>query len=832
MLAQLFYVPLIIQADILTTSFLSFLYSKQDSDSDSGSGSDDDSWGSGSDDSSSSDEEDNPYAELKGRARWLKKTPVAGKKKPKDEKEKTKVQKVTGEEKPSKVTSRDYDAIRAPKSILKEEGLTAAILNRKVKEIASQRGRRGTDPRMLLRQLEGLSRLSTKFGARIEVPILMYVISAQFGLQRSMDDYMDTATWRSCATYLSRIADVIVDDGYRLGVETIDEADMVLGGSKTSNKMKAAASADGGAMAAVAAETKLVNPHTGEPETEDERAERLRVEQFEAMSDEEKKTIPVVGSLSLHLSRLEEEYTKSLLNISHHSSEYISRLRDESKLVALLTRMQSYFEREDQSPEAAVLAESRIEHLYYRHDSIARQVDKAAKFYNQYGEISMLHPACVSNSKGEGDAALSHPAASSGKPSPEDEDVVTDYTSLIGGLCTYVYKHGTDGAKTRATICHVYHHALHDRYLEARDLLLMSHLQENIYEVGDITTMILFNRMMVTLGMCAFRQGRIWEAHQCLSEICSSRVRELLAQGVSMGRFSDKTPEQEKAEKRRQVPYHQHINLDLLEACHLISAMLLEIPNMAAASVAGEGANSRRSRPISRSFRKYHDMYDHQVFTGPPEQTRDFVMRAAKNLMKGDWKSCVDLCCQLEVWNLLPGDGAAASVKTMLESKIKLEGLRTYLFAFSAQYDSLSLSQLCAMFEMTKNEVHSVVSKMMINRELFASWDQPTETIVLRKAEPNSLQVMALQFAEKAANLVEANERLLDAASGNHGFRDDWGGDNDRGGQGRGNRFGNRRDGGGRGGGGRGRGGGGRGRRDGGGRGRGGQGGRGGNRRR
>ncbi len=743
----------------------------------SGSGSDDDDsdsevdWDASDSDDDSSDDDAGGLGELKGRARWLKKTVVKVEKKDRIKKVDD-GKKAESSKKESLVSSKDHEAIRAPKSVIPLEGLTAALLNKKVKEIASSRGRRGTDPRMLVRQFEGLSRLSMKFGPRVEIPILMYVISAQFSLQRTMDDYMDTGTWRSCATYLKRISSVITDGGYKLGVEMIDEADMILGAKGGANKkrMKAAAMGVGGAMEAVAADEKLVNPHTGEAETSDERLERLRVEQEEAMTEEEKKTIPVVGSYALHLVRLEEEYTKSLQKISHHTQEYVTRLRDEASLVCLLAQAKSYFEREGMVNETAQMAQLHLEHIYYRHDSIARQVDKASEFYEKYGEVSMLHPVCVTKHAATGveiDTATTHPAASSGKPALDDSKSVaenTNYTALVGKLCTYIYKHGTEQAKKRSTICHVYHHALHDRFTEARDLLLMSHIQEVIYDVDDITTMIMFNRMMVQLGMCAFRKGRIWEAHQCLTEICSSRARELLAQGVSMGRYIDKTPEQEKAEKRRQVPYYQHINLDLLEGCHLISAMLLEIPNIAAASV--PGTDPRRTRPISRSFRKYQDIYSHQVFTGPPEQTRDHVMRASVALSKGDWKTCVDLCTNLEVWNLVPGEGANEGIQKMLASKIKLEGLRTYLFAFSKQYESLSLTQLCAMFEMSKNEVHSVVSKMIINRELLASWDQPTETIVLRKAEPSPIQMMALQYSEKAVHLVEANERLLDSFSG------------------------------------------------------------------
>lgn len=57
----------------------------------------------------------------------------------------------------------------------------------------------------------------------------------------------------------------------------------------------------------------------------------------------------------------------------------------------------------------------------------------------------------------------------------------------------------------------------------------------------------------------------------------------------------------------------------------------------------------------------------------------------------------------------------------MMVSKIQEESLRTYLFTYSMVYDSLSLVTLAEMFELEKTQVHSVISKMIINEELMVS---------------------------------------------------------------------------------------------------------------
>ncbi|KAI8876695.1 hypothetical protein K501DRAFT_337945, partial [Backusella circina FSU 941] len=104
----------------------------------------------------------------------------------------------------------------------------------------------------------------------------------------------------------------------------------------------------------------------------------------------------------------------------------------------------------------------------------------------------------------------------------------------------------------------------------------------------------------------------------------SGRVEELLAQGVQQARFGQPTnAEVEAMERQRQLPFHMYINLELLECIFLVSSMLLEIPAQAQA-----GTNNKKY--ISRPFRRLLDYNERQAFAGPPENTRDHIMSAAK----------------------------------------------------------------------------------------------------------------------------------------------------------------------------------------------------------
>ena len=305
-------------------------------------------------------------------------------------------------------------------------------------------------------------------------------------------------------------------------------------------------------------------------------------------------------------------------------------------------------------------------------------------------------------------------------------------------------------------LCQIYFLALHDQYYQARDMMLMSHLQETI-ATFDINTQILFNRTLVQVGLCAFRAGLTYEAQTSLQEIMGSgRQKELLAQGMQLQRYSQISPEQERMERQRQLPFHMHVNLELLECVYLTCSMLLEIPLLAQIG----SSPDIKKRVISKSYRRMLEYHERQIFTGPPENTRDHVMQASKALAAGEWKKAADYINSIKIWDLM---AQSAKIKSMLSEQIQEEGLRTYLFTYAPYYDTLSIATLANMFDLSTRKVTAVVSKMISHEELAAALDQVNDAIIFRKGvELSRLQSLALTLSDKASGLIEANEKTLE----------------------------------------------------------------------
>lgn len=267
--------------------------------------------------------------------------------------------------------------------------------------------------------------------------------------------------------------------------------------------------------------------------------------------------------------------------------------------------------------------------------------------------------------------------------------------------------------------------------------------------------------------MCAFRHANIKDAHNCLVDLMvTGKVKELLAQGLLPQRQHERSKEQEKVEKQRQMPFHMHINLELLECVYLVSAMLIEIPYMAAHEF------DARRRMISKTFYQQLRSSERQSLVGPPESMREHVVAAAKAMRNGNWSACnnfiINEKMNAKVWDLFY---QADKVRDMLTRLIKEEALRTYLFTYSHVYDSISMPKLAEMFQLKRPIVHSIISKMIINEELMASLDDPTETVVMHRSEPSRLQSLALQLTDKVNNFVDSNERIFEMKQGIYAYR-------------------------------------------------------------
>ncbi|KAK9734950.1 hypothetical protein RND81_04G173300 [Saponaria officinalis] len=611
--------------------------------------------------------------------------------------------------------------------------ITYETVNKKVKEIIAARGRKGTGKVELVEQLTFLTRVSKTPAQKLE--ILFCVMSAQFDINTSLTGHMPINVWKSCVQNMFEILDILCQYNNILVDDTVEpeenetqkgvdyEGTIRVWGNLMSDTENMRTSVVETCIQAhkkipcsflVASCIHLCDPVTVTWVTI---TGRQRVEH--------KNIVPKFYQPSIiyhqgfpFIERLDLEFFKSLQCIDPHTLDYVERLRDEPMFLALAQNVQEYLEKNGNMKAAAKVAVKRVEFVYYKPQWVYDAMRKSAE-KTEVNDDTLREDTKDTNEFRGPPSFVTTPELVPRRPTFAESSRLSRFPG---------------------------------------DLLLMSHLQDMIHQL-DISTQILFNRAIAQLGLCAFRVGLISEAHSCLYELYSGgRVRELLAQGVSQNRYHDKTPEQERLERSRQMPYHMHINLELLEAVHLTCAMLLEVPYMTADNI----FDSKR-RVISKTFRRLFETSEKQTFVGPPETVRDHIMAATRALIQGDFQKAFDVLTSLDAWKLVRN---RENVLQMLKLKIKEAALRTYLLKYETSYRSFGIDRLSEMFDLSETRTHCTVSKMMVNEELCAKWDQTTRCIVFPEIEYTRLQALALQLTQKLSAFAENNERALEAKLG------------------------------------------------------------------
>lgn len=485
----------------------------------------------------------------------------------------------------------------------------------------------------------------------------------------------------------------------------------------------------------------------------------------------------IVGSVTSFVERLSDELTSHLLYLDPNSSEYISLLKDDSKFYALIVRAQVYLTRiipaenygEPEGDQLCRIIIKRLESIYYKPVQLI--------------VLAELNAWNLLNTKENSSIARITSSEAS------DSSNIDQVNSLMDHLCSHLYRFSTGVAspvyRKRAALMQAYYYATSNQFFRARDILHLTHVQATIH-TSEPGVQVLFNRAITQLGLAAFRSGLLEEAQTILNEVVTSpHTRELLGQGriYFSNSNSNSSGDSGSSEKGKYVPFHMHVNIELVDAVYYISSLLYEVPLMALQAYQGstpgaiafangeaqlQAQNAKKN--FSRSFKRILEYTERQYFQGPAEETRDTVFEAYGHLVKFNWKTASKILCELRVWNMMPGVSVSNAqgksglelLNEMLVESCKIQALKTWTYVNSGTVKNYSVRKLAARFEIDESSVCNTIGALIYREEIrgFLKFNEDgSKTVVFEKKEDGMGEIVR-GLTDRVNSILERNEKL------------------------------------------------------------------------
>jgi len=418
-----------------------------------------------------------------------------------------------------------------------------------------------------------------------------------------------------------------------------------------------------------------------------------------------------------NLLNIDGQWNIAVRLLDQHDMEYDLRLRDEIDLLATMDSCINYFDDQKETKIVGDISFRFLEHIYHNSKHMVKKIRGRVPNYIV----------------------------------PEDSE------SFIRKLASNVYDSKTaDKYIAKTALYEAYNYAINDQYTKAKDLLLMSKIPENSNNASEGTILMVYNRALVQLAICAFRRGMILEAKEILDEICTgTRVKEMLGQTIP------KTNGKE--DRRKLFPYHLHISFETIESIYLMCVMLIEVPFI----VSGEKELDKRN--VNKLFQKLWNLYEKNEYNGPPENHKDFIYAGLKELAKGDWKQCFDYLSQLNCWRKLSN---SETIKEKILEIVKQQAYKSFIFAMKSSSHTLRFEHLQDIFELSIDRLSSITCKMIRSKELKARLDYQTQSLIIGQNDLTYLESLSNRLTQKIMGVQNINEKLFDAKYVGVGFQE------------------------------------------------------------
>ncbi len=672
-------------------------------------------------------------------------------------------------------------SIASPSEDKRDEEVAPAVLQKRLREIALSRGKKQSDVNATLNELRFLESKAQDIATKLRIQSLY--INTLFDSQVNKAHAMPLSTWKDgIHTLEGMIKTLESTDNVRLAEDDAVFVEDSQGFGEVDPEAAVAAGEDEETVELQVAGIGFLDQFTA--------ARREEAKKEDAKGKDDKECTYVEGSLFSFVFRLSTQFFKALQQADPKSMEYVHRLKEQPRLTSLFSIARAYYRRIEKTSTEAKIALMWLEYEYYRYNPAHDVMNPASAYFNSkaFGALAAAATAAASDSSSSSSsgAAAAAPASapstststkSSSTSSSSDSSSSSTVPAMLGArtltsvdeMASFAYRCEDALSRARALLMQAYYWSVHNRYYEARELLLMSHVQHYIND-ADIQTRILFNRTMAQVGLAAFRAGEFRHTLHALGDffnVSNSQLRrmspkELFAQGVT---YRPDSKEEDLLEaRRRMLPYHMHFNIDLVESAHLIAGMFVEVP-----LVAEYGWHQIKSMQ-SRHFRWQFWRFLSQTQIVHSDWSREHILAAAKALMEGDWVGCVACLDKLKVWSFVHN---TAMVKARIRHEVQLVGLRCYLLTFGQHFTSISLPTLVSTFKLPEAEVVRVASSMM-NADspvspLPAVWDTESQCIVVQGNPQSRIQKASVQFFDKVVQVFEALERSSGLRDGGRG---------------------------------------------------------------